>query len=285
MVRAIKHECNSGDQFALLADIHLDNPKADLDYFHKVMKESVKRNAKVIIAGDLFCAMQGKFDRRASKDDLRPEHWGGNYFDKIVNWMFEQLRPYAHNILLISYGNHETSILKHHETDLIDRVVTLLNFNTGSDIQIGAYACWINFFVHEPTRRTSKVSSKMYIFHGAGGGGPVTKGVIQNQRLDAMISNADITLCGHVHEKYILETAKEHLKVTTAGLEVVSRPVYHVRTSTFKDESMQGIGFHTERGAPHKPLGGYWMSLNLIRKQKNYKTVSYCQPQFEMTQP
>lgn len=282
MIRAINEPCDPTQEYLLIGDLHLDNPKADLDRFHHTMKEAVNRNAKVIIAGDTFCAMQGKYDPRASKDDLRPEHWGGNYFDKLVSWMVEQFQPYANNILLMSYGNHETSVLKRNETDLLDRLVTILNHSTKSSINIGSYACWVNFLIHK--KNGSKTSQKMYIHHGWGGGGVVTRGVIHNQRLDAMISNADITLMGHVHERYVMQSVKEELYFCSHnGVTVRSKPVYHVRVSTLKDEHSQGNGYHTEKGRPHKPLGGYFMRFDVSRRRINGISHNHVQPQFEMT--
>lgn len=283
MIRAIKETANEQQEYLLIGDLHLDNPKSDLDKFHATMKEAVRRDAKVVIAGDTFCAMQGKYDPRASKDDLRPEHWGGNYFDKLVGWMVEQFKPYANNILLMSYGNHETSVLKRNETDLLDRLVTILNHSTGSNIHIGSYSCWINFIIIKG-KSNHRVSQKMYIHHGWGGGGVVTKGVIQNQRLDAMIANADITLMGHVHERYVMQTVKEELFMCPKnGATVRSKPVYHVRVSTLKDEHSQGIGFHTEKGRPHKPLGGYFMRFDISHIYDGKTTKMVVQPQFEMT--
>ena len=54
--------------FLLSSDRHHDNPKTRQDLEQEHLKEAKERNAGVIDIGDLFCAMQGKYDRRASKD-------------------------------------------------------------------------------------------------------------------------------------------------------------------------------------------------------------------------
>jgi hypothetical protein len=42
--------------------------------------------------------------------------------------------------------------------------------------------------------------------------------------------------------------------------------VHQLRTSTYKEEFGAGEGgFHVERGRAVKPLGGYWMTLNVER--------------------
>ena len=69
-----------------------------------------KKNGYIIVTGDLFCLMQGKYDKRSSKSDILPQHNKNNYLDAVIDEAIELLTPYAHNILLLSKGNHETSV-------------------------------------------------------------------------------------------------------------------------------------------------------------------------------
>jgi hypothetical protein len=103
----------------------------------------------------------------------------------------------------------------------------------------------------------------MHYYHGSGGGGPVTKGVIQDQRIMAMVEGYDCTWQGHVHELY------HHVNVVTylnrSDYMIKQRPLHQIRTATYKEEYDGGVGgFHVERGRPPKPLGGYWMKLKLV---------------------
>jgi hypothetical protein len=65
--------------------------------------------------------MQGKGDPRRSKEDIRQEHNNARYLDSIVNTAVEWFAPYAKNLLMVGYGNHETSIIHHQETDILQR--------------------------------------------------------------------------------------------------------------------------------------------------------------------
>ena len=123
----------------LISDLHWDNPHCDRQLLKRHLDEAVAGCHDILINGDLFCAMQGKYDGRRSKGDIRPEHNNAKYLDSLVETAAEWFAPYAKNIKVIGYGNHETSILKHCETDLIERLVTLLNANTKSSIEIGGY--------------------------------------------------------------------------------------------------------------------------------------------------
>jgi hypothetical protein len=253
-------------EFLLISDIHWDNPKCDRDLLTKHLKEAVERNAYIIINGDFFCLMQGKGDPRRSKDDIRPEHNKGNYLQAVVNDAVQWWKPYAKNLALIGYGNHETGVIKNVEFDALQMFVTLLNHECGTDVQAGGYGGAILFGMRCGVKEHYNRFAIHY-YHGSGGGGAVTKGVIQDQRIMAMVEGYDCTWQGHVHELY------HHINIVTYlnrnDYKIRQRPVHQLRTATYKEEYQGGIGgFHVERGRPPKPLGGYWMKLAIVRKQQ-----------------
>jgi hypothetical protein len=96
--------CQSGQEFLLISDLHWDNPHCDRGLLKNHLDEAVKRNAAIILNGDTYCCMGGKYDRRADKSLIRPEHNTDRYFDAIVDTSVEWFAPYAKNILLIGYG-------------------------------------------------------------------------------------------------------------------------------------------------------------------------------------
>ena len=187
----IEIRCKDGDQFLLLSDLHFDHPKCRRDLLKDHIEKAIDLGAKILINGDFFCIMQGKYDKRASKDDIRPEHQGGNYFDLVVNEAVEWWAKYADHLIFVGYGNHETAVSKRHEIDLTERFVSLLNYKTGSKVLNGGYAGGIVFNVARHKGNSSK-NFKIKYHHGHGGGGPVTKGVIQHQRMGAQVDGAEI---------------------------------------------------------------------------------------------
>jgi hypothetical protein len=254
--------CQSGQEFLLISDLHWDNPHCDRGLLKNHLDEAVKRNAAIILNGDTYCCMGGKYDRRADKSLIRPEHNTDRYFDAIVDTSVEWFAPYAKNILLIGYGNHETAIIKHGETDLLQRFASTLNYATGSAVQVGGYGGTIDIRVlHDAIRGVNFV---VHYYHGAGGGGPVTKGVIQDQRLLAATEGYDLTWQGHVHELYYHQNIIHRYDRSTKTL--IQKPIHQLRTATYKEEWDGGyMGFHTERGRGPKPLGGYWLKLETSR--------------------
>jgi len=253
----------------LISDLHWDNPKCDRDLLKKHLDQAVKGNHDILINGDLFCLMQGAYDPRKSKSDIRPEHNHANYFDAIINTAVDWFAPYAHLIKLVGYGNHETAILKRQETDIIERFVTLLNYKTGSAIQVGGYGGWIRY---QFTDGSSTQSFKIKYMHGFGGGGAVTRGTIQHNRMSVNVEGADAIWMGHVHEDYELTYTVEEL---TNKDTVMLRDILMIRTSAYKEEYGDGSkGFHIERGASPKPIGGRWLIMKPFRDEKTNRKIN-----------
>ena len=254
--------CQSGQEFLLISDLHWDNPHCDRGLLKNHLDEAVKRNAAIILNGDTYCCMGGKYDRRADKSLIRPEHNTDRYFDAIVDTSVEWFSPYAKNILLIGYGNHETAIIKHGETDLLQRFASTLNYATGSAVQVGGYGGTIDIRVLHDTIRG--VNFVVHYFHGHSGGGVVSRGVIHDQRLLAGTEGYDLTWMGHVHELYYHQNMVHRYDRSTKTL--IQKPIHQLRTATYKEEWDGGyMGFHTERGRGPKPLGGYWLKLETSR--------------------
>ena len=252
----------------LISDLHWDNPKCDRALLKKHLDEALKGNHDVLINGDLFCLMQGAYDPRKSKSDIREEHNVANYFDAIINTAVDWFAPYAHLIKFIGYGNHETAILKRQETDIIERFVTLLNYKCQSNVQVGGYGGWVR--IHFADAVNSKSFNIKYM-HGFGGGGAVTRGTIQHNRMSVNVEGADAIWMGHVHEDYEMTYTVEFLSNQDT---VLQRDILMIRTSAYKEEYGDGSkGWHIERGASPKPIGGRWLILKPYRGKNETRQI------------
>jgi hypothetical protein len=260
----------------LISDLHWDNPHCDRELLKNHLDEAVRRDAAILVNGDFFCLMQGKGDPRRSKDDIRPEHNNGRYLDSVVETAVEWFKPYANHIALIGYGNHETGVLKHQETDILRRFADLLNFQNGTNVQVGGYGGVFSVIIDPEKGKNHQRQYVIHYFHGSGGGGVVTKGVIQDQRIMASVEGYNCTWQGHVHELYH-HTNMIH-RYDPYSRKIVQKYVDQVRTSTYKEEWDGGVGgFHVEKGRAPKPLGGYWLDLELIRFRKAKEGVDESQ--------
>ena len=259
---------NDWEQWFLLSgDRHWDNPKSNHDLQKDHLEEAVKRNAGVIDIGDLFCAMQGKYDKRSSKSDVRPEHQVDSYLDALVGTAADFFEPWTKNMIVLGVGNHEEAIRKRHETHLTERLVGILNDRTGSNICCGGYGGWVRLIaaLGNGTRRMLQ----MKYFHGSGGGGPVTRGVIQTNRMSVFLPDADLVVTGHTHDHWIVPIARE--RINRKG-KVHMDEQTHIRCGTYKDEYGDAYGgWHIERGGPPKPVGAVWLRVFTEGKKRHIR--------------
>lgn len=260
-------------RIAMLSDLHWDNPHCDRDLLKRHLDYCLDNQIPVIINGDLFCIMQGRGDNRRNKSDIRPEHNNAMYLDSIVNTAVEWFMPYAHIIKLVGYGNHETAIIKWQETDILQRFVDNINFRAGSNMQLGGYGGWVVVKQSTSKSNTTSFSTKIKYFHGSGGGGVVTKGAINLTRALELYENFDVFSMGHIHENSCRNDVRDTLETHSAsGYALKQKQIHLMLTGTYKEEYGDGSkGWHVERGAPIKPLGGRILTIKCIRDRSGDK--------------
>lgn len=247
------------EQWVLLsADRHHDNPGCVRHLERRHLEQAVERRAIILDFGDLFCAMQGKYDPRSSMDFIRAEDVGEDYLDRIVTHAANDYGPYAANWLLMCPGNHESNIRKRHGTDLISNLVHQLNVDYGVKIRQGGYGGWVRFLFTMNTTKRQQLRLKYH--HGFGGtASPVTRGVIQTNRQAVFEPDADCVVNGHNHEAWHIVIPRERLN--TKGF-VYTDVADFVRTPGYKDSYGDGShGWDVERGGGPKPQGAVWMRM------------------------
>lgn len=248
---------NNWEQWVLLrTDAHHDNPHCRQDLEKKHLDQARERNAIIIDNGDLFCAMQGKYDKRSSKDSLRPEHQNGRYLDSLVDTAAEFYRPYADLFAVLGKGNHETAISKTHETDLTDRLAAELRRDGKSNVLSSGYGGWVRF-AFDFGNCKFRQSKLLHHYHGCGGGGPVTRGVIMTNRMAVFNPDPEIIFTGHTHDEWML-TIQRH-RLSAAGVPYQDEQL-HIRAPGYKDEWDDGSGgFPVEKQHGPKALGAAWL--------------------------
>jgi hypothetical protein len=234
-----------------LSDIHFDSKYCDRKLLKRHLDEAKEKDAQIFIFGDLFDCMGGKYDPRSNKGDLRPEYQVKDYFDEIVRDAVKFFEPYRDNIQLVTYGNHELSVLKRQEVDI------LKNFARQLAIDIGDYSGFIRFALTDnEQKRHISTSRLMYYNHGSGGNSPVTRGIIKTSRRQNYIS-ADIMVSGHIHSEWML--ALPMVKVDARG-NVIKREQTHISLGTYKDDSFTG-GWADMQEFPPPNKGGCWIKF------------------------
>jgi len=259
-------------RIAMLSDLHWDNPKCDRELLKKHLDYCLEENIPVMINGDLFCLMQGRGDNRRNKSDIRPEHNNSRYLDSIVETAVEWFTPYADILTVIGYGNHETAIIKWQETDILQRFVDLLNLKCQSKVHTGGYGGWLIVKAGIGNKITT---IKIKYYHGSGGGGIVTKGALNLTRALEKYSGMDVFTMGHIHENSSRNDVQDTCDHNAyQGYCVKHKEVHMMLTGCYKEEYEDGSkGWHVERGAPVKPLGGRMLSIKVERIYKDNKDI------------
>ena len=248
------HGCTAKDEFwaLLMSDEHWDSADCARTLLTNHHREALERGAPILKFGDTFDVMQGKWDKRADQNALRPEHRGNNYFDRILTTAEEYYSPFSQNIALITPGNHEQSVLDRHQTNLTEKLVHSLRGHSKT-VHLGGYWGFVRFkFLHGNTWATKTLC----YHHGYGGGGEVTRGFIDNNRTRSQY-NADLFYSGHVHRRNV----DENIITELSGKTIVRRQQLFLRGSTYKDETE---GWHASKGRSARPLGGWWLKMRLI---------------------
>ena len=257
------------EQWVLLrSDVHHDNPKCDQELEKEHLETALEYDAPVIDNGDLFCAMQGKWDKRSSKESIREEHQVNNYLDALVETATEFYKPYKDVLAVLGRGNHETAITARHETDLTDRLASSLR-RYGANVYAGGYGGYIRFRFYDRRSKSGENTPwktiEMKHYHGTGGGGVVTRGSIQTNRNAVFYPDAEIVLTGHTHDDWSIGIPRERLSTSGA----VYRDVQlHIRPPGYKDAWGDGSGgWEVERGLGPKSLGSVWLRFFYSRSR------------------
>lgn len=255
--------CKSTETIYLFntSDWHFDNPKCNRKLLFKHLDEALSKNALITITGDLLCLMQGRYDPRKNKSAILPEHNKDNYIDLVINDTAEKLRKYAKNIILISKGNHETSVSLRMETDIVGRLVERLNALEDTNIQVGAYTGYYSIcFQYNVSRKTLSIGYS----HG-NWGGIITKGTLSVIRYAAIMPDCEIMFSGHTHDGWIVPQGRLVRNAVSKKVEVKNQ--WHIKTGTYKEEFDKGEGWAVERIAMPKYLGSCFTEIQFHKNK------------------
>lgn len=127
----------------------------------------------------------------------------------------------------------------------------------GSQVNASGYGGWVRFQFWHSNRCMHTVW--LYHYHGTGGGGPVTRGTIQTNRIAVFTPDADIVLTGHTHDEWIMPIRRQ--RISDHG-KVYHDEQLHIRAPGYKDAWDDGhAGWEIERMLGPKPIGSMWLYM------------------------
>jgi hypothetical protein len=256
---------SEGASILFLGDLHLDHPRSDRKAVKRLLDEAAARDAAVVLLGDQFDVMQGVADRRSAKSDLMRRYAGrDDYLTAVLEDVSEFLTPYARHIWVVLDGNHESAITKYNEISLTRLLVHELRRAGGPAVTPG-YQSYALLQFRWGNNDRSDETVPLWLTHGYGGGGEVTKGTIQAARRAVTYPDARVVVSGHIHSSYYV--AHEQHRVTSRGLPYNVEQEHYV-VNTAKEEHAARSGWHVERGRGPRSLSGWWGSFYRARGEE-----------------
>jgi len=252
----------------ICSDVHYDSLKCDRKSFKAHLDHIKAIDGKVLIVGDLFDVMGCYKDPRSKSADIDPRYIvrDRSYLDVVLDDVYEFLKPYRENILMVSYGNHETAILRHRDTDITDRLVYLLNQDSEFKTQKGAYAGWVYLKLYPNIKNSRKLATfRIAYHHGKGGNAKRSKGILYSQ-LDAMeYPDANLIVSGHDHNKIYDPSNVRRRMAYQKSIYTYKDTVHWLKTGSYK-KSADDFGWEVEKGFTPKRLGGWFVKLRQSRR-------------------
>lgn len=258
-VRVPYHRLNESFHHFICSDLHLDNTKCDRGLLLEHLQEAKNRGAFIQMHGDILDLMQGKGDRRSNKSALMSEHKIGSYIDGAIYEAAEFLDPFKENIIVISDGNHETSVLNKLETDPLARLCDLLR-REGAQVEHMPYVGFVRYIFRQTFGGMGR-SLTVFFAHGHWGG-IITKGTMAAERYVGIAPQADVYYAGHTHDRNMIE--KVQYRYSQRG-KIQMYPIVYIKGGTYKEEFAKGSGWAVEKIAMPKNIGGWWMTSTLTK--------------------
>lgn len=262
----------AGDKqkWLLISDIHYDSTCCKRNLLKKHLDRCLEEDIKIFINGDWFDVMGCHKDPRSKPQDVRPEYYKKRpYLDLVLEDSYNFLKKYAKQIAFIGYGNHETAIIKHRDTDIMERLHALL-LQHNEEIILGAYDGFVRFVFEGKTGGRIR-SRLMHYHHGMGGNAFRSKGVLRNQIDGFIYPQADIIIRGHDHQK-LYDPSNVRMIIRDNG-ELITKSQHIIKTGSYKDGSSKQFGWEKEKGFLPTKMGGWFMNLTYRDKDLEIEVI------------
>lgn len=182
--------------FACFTDLHLDGSGHDRDLLLRDLQEAEELDADMIIGSEIFSGIIPKDLKRYTRG--RDKKNVDAQLNMAVDEAFEIFTPYANRIRAIGSGNHDTALIKYHGFDPVLELIWKLKTVRDPELPNIIHMGFTGLFRIRFQNGNHVVSDDWWYHHGKGGGAPVTKGMIDINRV-ITTWDADVFWCGHKH--------------------------------------------------------------------------------------
>jgi len=222
----------------LMSDLHFGARNVDTGAIREDLEEGALKGDRILINGDVFDMILPS-DRKRYRPEALAQWLQGrsDMLNTAIAWAAEFLDPFKEYIDMIGIGNHEEAVEKHHSYDPVQALIYELN-KAGAEIKYGGIS---GFFVYrildsgaksKTERQAQRWRYVVYYHHGAAGSSPVTKGMIDFNRMETWV-DSDLIWIGHKHNR-IMDGTTVRVGVTQRG-NLYKRPFRAVMTGGYMD--------------------------------------------------
>lgn len=199
---------------ALFSDIHLGATDIQEDRLRDDLKRSCDEGRRILFNGDMVEAILPMDKKRYTPSRAMSQR--DDVLNELTYYAVDFLAPYVDYIDLIGTGNHDDAPIKYNGYDIVGAIVTLLNTKrskTLGNIHRAGYQGYARYCLanNYKGRRMHHSTFTIYHHHGAGGSAPVSKGMIDINRI-VYAHDADLYWLAHKHvgtmDPYIM---RDHL--------------------------------------------------------------------------
>lgn len=249
-----------------LADVHHDSLKSDHARLGDYCELAASSGGMINCWGDLLDCMGSKYDPRSSKSELRSNLIRDTYTDDVVNFCADWFikNKFHKYIGVLGEGNHEAEFRKRFETDLVQRVIAILN-SKGATAKFGAYSGAVKYRFKLDRKKSGNCLIQGY-HHGSGYSS-------RTKLIEFAMQHPDCNFfsMGHHHN---FTVAYEAIKRFTEGGFYHDRIFFLANPSLKNDHGIKGdgsTGWSVHKGIRAKPLGCWKLNFYYCRRDNRFK--------------
>ena len=184
-------------KLALFSDLHIGADDVDLKRMDSDLEKAANEDRRILINGDIAELRLPQDKKRWTASKLISQR--DDVLNETMELCFEKLKPYVDYIDMIGTGNHDESPIKYDSFDLVGALVTLLNREKkNGTIHRAGYQGYVRYRIRPTHEKASSTPFTIYHHHGSGGSAPVSKGMIDFNRI-VYSHDADLFWIGHKH--------------------------------------------------------------------------------------
>jgi len=227
-------------KLALFSDLHIaSGTDVDMIQMKKDFDIASKEGRRILINGDIAEQITPGDKKRWTASKMNSNR--DDVLNEQLQLCFEFLKPYADDLDVIGRGNHDISPIKYDAFDLVGALIGMLNqVKTNGSIHSAAYQGYIQYKLKPTTKKKGSTPFTIYMHHGAGGSAPVSKGMIDFNRI-VYSHNADLFWIGHKH------TAIQDNGIVQDGLDKMGNYEQKVRKAIITPGYKQSV-IDTDKG-------------------------------------